>query len=311
MKTKFFAIIISVMFFAISCEKDDVADSDVPEGFKELSELNMKLQSLRNMSTNGTYEFGAKAMNLNGFKKKGFKSDATDDDPAYWEDWETCAEINNYTDDEGFDVMVMDYGTEGCIEYGDLIKGKVTWKWKMDETGWAYEDIYEGYSAWGMTINGYYKGESKWSGSVNWDDFEDSTYFYNWFNEDYEEVSTNEEDMIITFEDGEETTYTSNFKSKFTFNSYTMLEGTFNYDSNTGDSYTWEIVKPVISNYDCMYWIPVSGIEEGTENENEFTINYGDGTCDNAYSITVNGVTEIIEIDEEDIWISDEDSTIY
>lgn len=316
MKTKFFAIILSVFFFAVACEKDDTSNSKISDEFMELSELNMKLQNIRNLNVNSTHEFGAMAMNYNGMKKKACKDGPTNyDDSTYWDDWETCAEYTYCTDEEGFEVMIMDYGEEGCIEWGELIKGKITWKWKMDENGYVYEDIYENYSAWGMTINGYYKGESQWTGSWDWNNFEDSTYFFDWFSEDYEEISTNEEDMTITFEDGEVITYISNFKSKFTFNSYTMLEGSFSYESSLGDTYTWDIIEPVVSDFNCMYWVPVSGIEEGTYNEDTYIIDYGDGTCDNKYTITVNGVTEEIEVDYDDIWICDDeepsDSTNY
>ena len=310
MKTKFFAIILSVIFFAVACEEKDISQvkdkSEISEEFMELSELSLKLQNIRNLNVNSTHKFGAMSMGMRGKKKSAFLSDSTNfDDSTYWDNWETCAEITNFVDDEGFDVMIMDYGVEGCEEWGELIKGKVTWKWKMDENGYKYEDIYENYSAWGMTIDGYYKGESQWTGACDESDFEDSTYFYNWFGEDYEEISTNEENMTITFEDGEKITYISNFKSKFTFNSYTMLEGSFSYESSTGDSYNWDIVEPIVSNFDCIYWIPVSGIEEGTYNDDTYRIDYGDGTCDNKYTITVNGVTEIIEVDDSDIWIGD------
>ncbi|OFX18643.1 MAG: hypothetical protein A2041_04740, partial [Bacteroidetes bacterium GWA2_31_9b] len=223
------------------------------------------------------------------------------------EEWESCAEYTYFTDDEGFEVMVVDYGIEGCEEWGELIKGKITWKWRMNNEGYAYENIYENYSSWGMSINGYYKGESQWTGTWNEEDFEDSTYFYNWFSDDSEEISTNEENMTISFDGGEIITYVSNFKSKFTFNSYTMLEGSFSYVSSLGDSYTWDIIEPINSDFTCIYWIPVSGIEEGTFNEDTYSIDYGDGTCDNKYTITVNGVSEEIEINYDDIWISDGD----
>ena len=307
MKTKIFAIILSVIFFAVACEKNETSKdkSQISEEFQELSDLNLKMQNIRNLNVNSTHKFGAMSMGIKGKKKSAIKSDSIDIDTTYWNDWETCAEITCFIDDEGFDVMIMDYGVEGCQEYGELIKGKVTWKWKMDECGYVYEDIYENYSAWGMTIDGYYKGESQWTGSWDDGDFEDSTYFYDWFSEDYEEISTNEENMTITYESGEKITYISNFKSKFTFNTYTMLEGSFSYESSLGDTYTWDIIEPVVSNFDCIYWIPVSGIEEGTYNDDTYRIDYGDGTCDNIYTITVNGVTEEIVVD--DIWIIDDE----
>ena len=307
MKTKFFAIIISSMFFLVACENDETPDSRISNDLLEISELNLKLQNVRNLNVNNTHQFGAMAMNLGGLKKKGLKSANANDDSTYWSNWETCAEITNYTDNEGFEVMVMDYGTEGCNEWGELIKGKVTWKWKMDENGYSYEDIYENYSAWGMTIDGYYKGETQWSGMWNGNDFEDSTYFYNWFNEDYEETSTNEENMDIIYEDGEVISYISNFKSKFTFETYIMLEGSFKYESTKGEEYSWDIIEPVVSNYNCMYWIPVSGIEQGAYIDETYSINYGDGTCDNKYTITVNGVTEEITIENDDIWICEDE----
>ena len=308
MKTKLYAIVITFLFFAVACEKEITDDSKVSDDLKKLSEINMKIQNIRNFGESNTFEFGSNAMTLNGMKKNGFKSDSVYyDDSTCWEEWESCAEYTYFTDDEGFEVMVVDYGIEGCEEWGELIKGKITWKWRMNNEGYAYENIYENYSSWGMSINGYYKGESQWTGTWNEEDFEDSTYFYNWFSDDSEEISTNEENMTISFDGGEIITYVSNFKSKFTFNSYTMLEGSFSYVSSLGDSYTWDIIEPINSDFTCIYWIPVSGIEEGTFNEDTYSIDYGDGTCDNKYTITVNGVSEEIEINYDDIWISDGD----
>ena len=308
MKTKLYAIVITFLFFAVACEKEITDDSKVSDDFKKISELNMKIQNIRNFGVVNTFEFGSYAMTLNGLKKNCIKSDSVYyDDSTCWEEWESCAEYTYFTDDEGFEVMVVDYGIEGCEEWGELIKGKITWKWRMNNEGYAYENIYENYSSWGMSINGYYKGESQWTGTWNEEDFEDSTYFYNWFSDDSEEISTNEENMTISFDGGEIITYVSNFKSKFTFNSYTMLEGSFSYVSSLGDSYTWDIIEPINSDFTCIYWIPVSGIEEGTFNEDTYSIDYGDGTCDNKYTITVNGVSEEIEINYDDIWISDGD----
>jgi hypothetical protein len=58
-----------------------------------------------------------------------------------------------------------------------------------------------------------------------------------------------------------------------------------------------------VTSYKCSdIWIPVSGIESVSSKENDqsysFTINYGDGTCDNLATVTENGKTAVVDFSQ-------------
>lgn len=60
-----------------------------------------------------------------------------------------------------------------------------------------------------------------------------------------------------------------------------------------GRTYQVDVVKPLFYKRQCG--IPVSGLKTYLiDGEKQITIDYGDGTCDRAFSITVNGVTREI-----------------
>ena len=61
-----------------------------------------------------------------------------------------------------------------------------------------------------------------------------------------------------------------------------------------GNSYTMEITTALVYNNGCFY--PVSGEMVIVTGEEQKVINYGDGECDNVITVTVDGVTETVEL---------------
>jgi hypothetical protein len=61
------------------------------------------------------------------------------------------------------------------------------------------------------------------------------------------------------------------------------------------------VSEPLITDYKCTEsWVPVSGIETITTTQNdgtsqEYSLNYGNGTCDNLAELTENGQTTTID----------------
>ncbi len=101
--------------------------------------------------------------------------------------------------------------------------------------------------------------------------------------------ATCNEEIIMSFDDGETFSYSANYSDKWDNDSYTVLEGYFTYKSSDYE-FSYEVTKDLVYNYACdseEIWIvvPVSGIEVIKYTENgvteEFSIDYGDGTCDN------------------------------
>lgn len=74
-----------------------------------------------------------------------------------------------------------------------------------------------------------------------------------------------------------------------------IKEGHASGVTRRGKKYTVEITKPIVWKRGCLpalrVFIPVEGIKVRTVGDVTITIDYGDGSCDNEFSITKDGVT--------------------
>lgn len=101
----------------------------------------------------------------------------------------------------------------------------------------------------------------------------------------------------LTFED--ETTSTRDsqrtrtwFRASNPLEDETSVEGSANGTRRDGVSYSVEIISRIIYKRACWserVFIPVSGIKQYTSGDNVVVVDYGDGTCDNEVTITING----------------------
>ncbi len=298
MKTKIFYSFIILFFAFAACDKQDVAnkldDNDALENFLTLNQKYQKLKAQTKDFRSVSSFKKMKAKSLKGFKSDSLSDDGWDDTTDVWDDWESCAEITETENEDGSFTLVMDYGDGGCEEYGLLMKGKITMTWKMDENGYYFEEIYENYFMYDVTIDGKVVFEGSWN-EISWENF-------TW---------EGEEDLKFTFEDGELIEMKGKFKEKGDANSYTVLEGSYSYSSSLAYSFSYEVTKPLVYLYTCENtYIPVEGTEKVNYTEDgeseEFVMDYGDGACDNKYTITSNGVTEEYDYDEDD-WYDDDD----
>jgi len=224
---------------------------------------------------------------------KGTTDDRDTTNWGDWDNWQSCAEITTYINDEGFFVTVMDYGTEGCEEFGTLIKGKITTMYRDEDTGFAWREYYENYHIFDMGMNGSMISECTWSN----DGMEEYT-------------SHSQEDITISYDDGETFSFQSDFSDIWSANSYSILSGSnYNFASGT-ETFTYEVTKTTVYNWECGWDIivPVTGTEEMTyvngDVNDSYIFDYGDGTCDNLVSVTYNGETEIIDFG--DLWGDDD-----
>lgn len=76
------------------------------------------------------------------------------------------------------------------------------------------------------------------------------------------------------------------------------VTGFSNGQTSDGTTFSSEITDPLVRIYqEGCFRFYVQGILEITKADGtEISINYGDGTCDNLAEVTINGVTEIIEL---------------
>jgi len=287
MKTKIIYSIIIFVFAFAACEKQDNLSKQDDKALENVLTLNEKYQKIKKQTRN-LRSVGV----LNQVRNKLFKNGGDGDSTGIWEEWETCATITQTKNDDGSYTMVMDYGTDGCMEYGTLMKGKITTTWKMTDTRFQFDEVFEDFYIDEVTMDGevVYRESSLGEDGLNF-------------------VWSGNEDLKFTFSDGEVVDMTATYKEKDDAESHTVLEGSYTYVSSSGYSFSYEVTKPLVYSRICEdSFIPVEGIEkinysDGEENE-EFIMDYGDGTCDNKYTITNNGVTEEYDYDVED-WFSD------
>jgi len=295
MNYKSLIVLFAVILSFTACENGEDVQSkgsvnDLSEAVQKYLGVSGDVQKSRktNQQNNFTVNKGMKSSFLKPSVKSTNDEDTTD---VNWNYDESCANVKEGTDDNGFSYIVYDYGTEGCEEYGYLVKGKMSYKWKEEEVDgknvFESEDVYEDYSYDGFYQDGFYK----WNGSYelsSWD-FEGQTECnmnYKWGEEIIAEKSL--------------------FKDMYTSEEYKVLEGETSWEEKNGSYYyKMKVLSPVVYNYTCEdSYAPVSG-EESIESLYEgkvikFVINYGDGKCDNLVTVTENGVS--VEIDLFDLY---------
>ena len=297
MKTNIFYFLIILFFAFAACDKQNVTEKqDDKVALENFISINQKYQQLKSQ-TKDMRSFNSfkslKNKTLKSLKDEG-ADDIVDDSSDIWDEWETCAEITETKNDDGSITVTVDYGEDGCEEYGELIKGKIISTWKMDLNSYYFEEEYENYFIGDVTIN----GKTTYSG--NWSELLSENFSW-----------SGEEDLEFTFSDGETIEMTGKFKEEANAEQYTVIEGTYSYSSSLAYSFSYEVTKPLVYDYTCeSSYIPLKGTEkvnyiENNESE-EFIMDYGDGSCDNKYTITSNGVTKEYDYDNED-WFDGND----
>ena len=292
-KTKMLTLFLVLVVGMMACKKEAaLKQNELPDFI--LNMIGFKAQ-MNEMSTspfgNGSIGQGLAMKSMK--TAAALKSDSTgdwDETDSIW-DWESCAEITEFTDDEGYEVFIMDYGDEGCEEYGYLTKGKVTFRSKWDENGWDSDTKYENFGDKHFMINGTASDRGTWS--------EDSLNCSG----SYE----GSEDLTIWFidEDGitEEFSMKGSYKEEYDANSMTILESTYTYESTEGESYYYVVETPLYYNFLCEdVWVPVSGIEKFNTEDGEYIIDYGNGACDNLGMITHDGETYEYDFGDDFGW---------
>jgi hypothetical protein len=284
MRKQLIYLIIFIFAFA-ACEKTQLTDNKVDEKTVDnFLTVNKKYQEVKKVTQNFR-TFGFKKAQL-----KTFKNDSISDDSTWVDDWETCATVTETQLDNGDWQMIIDYGDEGCDEYGELVKGKITITWAETTTSYTVSEVYENLTYGDVTID----GTCTYSG--NWNEMSGMDFAWE-----------GSENLVITYED-EQISLKGTFKEKMDDDSYIITEGNYEYTSSEGYSYAYKITKPLVYSFSCEdAWIPVEGTEEISYTENnettDFTVDYGDGTCDNLYTVTIDG--ETIEYNYEDEWADD------
>lgn len=335
MKNRIFYLFGILVALIVACSDggDDIKSGTPSEEVSSYLKMrfgNSRMESLDMAGANPAQSSYNGMMNNFGFNGGRLSGDSTEggssDDSIYvdpWEPWEwtSCAAITRSENTDGSITESYDYG-DGCMEgyegYQYLMKGKYTQTYKnnYNQEGKVYSDNYfydVDYDNYGGTYYGewYPNGESSW----NIDGF--STYTgsstYDEESQTYSGSYTYESETVYEWD-----TYKYYYKSDGAshYNQTTSTsEGSYEYRDETEDYfYGVDILSPLVYDYSCYtsgaedaiapssYWFftYVSGVESIRFTENgesgAFTIDYGNGECDNIVTITENGVSYTVDL---------------
>jgi hypothetical protein len=309
----FFAIMLTV---TVSCDKNKTGNISQTEKVKKILELEARMNALNSgtgkmtsfMSVIGysQYKDGQLTIDSAG-SEPGYPDSVYYDTANYWAPV-TCAKVTESDNEDGTHTTVYDYG-DGCDEYGSFSRGKITYIWKNENNNYYSEVRYDHYYSYGVEMNGVSRysftsdGNSYYSAG-NKENYGDSTVtimpvVFNWSG-----VSTGHDSLTMIYDDGNTTLNRSDYSNIWDSISYKVLQGDYYYsNSSDGYEYHYVVTEPLITDYRCPgSWVPVSGIETITTTEKgevqEYSLNYGNGTCDNLAQLTQNGETSIIDFGE-------------
>jgi hypothetical protein len=178
-------------------------------------------------------------------------------------------------------VVTIDFGTEGCTGFNDVVrKGKIiiTVSSPFMETG----------STRTITFENFYVNDFKVEGT--------KTVVYNGFNDVQNptwsvEISgqiTTPEGKIIIHNASRTREWVEGYDTPRSFlDDIFSISGTASGINARGNNYSSEIVSPLVKARSCR-WIQ-QGIVSTVCNDNNISIDFGAGTCDNKAIVSING----------------------
>jgi hypothetical protein len=313
---KFIILSVFICSLVLSCKKEQdpsQIENDVVNRYLELitkmNAMNSSTGQMRNfLSVIGASQFHSNMLSLKSALGDSVITDTIPvDTTGYWGYW-TCATVTETDNDDHSHTTVYDYG-DGCDEYGTFTSGRITYVWKNEGNEYYSKVIYDRYYSFGMEINGYSEysfisdGNSYYeydtAGYSSKDSLSSPGVIFYWSG-----TSTGKDNITMKFDDGKTYSYTSNYANKWDNNSYTVLEGEYEcYAEPGGYEYHYQVTKPMFYDYTCQdTWIAVSGVENihyiDSLETYDFSVDYGNGTCDNFATVIENGETSVIDFGE-------------
>jgi hypothetical protein len=204
----------------------------------------------------------------------------------------TCATItfefaadNTLTTPHGY--ITIDFGTAGCTDArGNVRKGiiKIEFKGRRFLPGSSISTTFVGYSINGIKLEGVRKVETASTSTLEVPKF----------------VITVTGGKAI-WPDGTFIERTVNLTRTITLATATWtLTGTASGSNREGKTYQMEITKPLVYKRECALsnkvFMAVEGTKVLTTENKQIIIDYGTGTCDKMVTITINGVSQEVEV---------------
>lgn len=283
MKTKhvFISSLLTLAFF-ISCDSNDKTDNNSTTMSADQVVVDSKIDASIDDVTNIAEDQFSMQQNATSKSNTPIKSML----PA-------CAVVN-WTIANGTFTGSIDFGTEGCaLENGNVLKGKITLSFSGNFATAEQTITY--------TFDNFYHNGKKLQGSKTITRSVKSTELL----AEAHPVFTGTIDMILTFEDGKVYTRTGTL-TKEMIEGYTtkgnwndnvfLVTGSGNTIMPNGDTCSSTIQTPLRYVAACKKPFPVSGTILKTKNSSEALVDFGTGECDNLVSVTINGITSMVEL---------------
>ena len=176
----------------------------------------------------------------------------------------------------------------GCEVQGRILKGKVTYLYRQTTSGIEFQVLYQNYSDQplgtdldpSLVLNGYERGSYRRVEGGIFEEF-------------------NETQVDFTYPDGSLEQFRSEGEYHLSENTLRVVKYGFTMAGEEEEQYTGRMLNPMLLDYDCDdAFIPISGIEKLTHNEEEFFVDFGDDECDKAIAVTWNAETDVIQMGE-------------
>ncbi len=209
----------------------------------------------------------------------------TDDEACFSRSW-----------DEATLTLTIDFG-EGCVgPFGKLRSGKIIVK---------YSEKGNFYSAdRSITFENYFVNNNQIMGElfIEKHNLNEEGFYENNYTVNISILFSGEQTFTITGERKRE--WIDGIRDGNPSNNVFRLTGSFNGRSTRGVNWSHTIIEPIIADFNCKnagFFLFSKGIKEVSFSNNKRTrtrtVDYGNGTCDNTFTVTIND--EIITVTAE------------
>lgn len=205
------------------------------------------------------------------------------------EDWDTCALVTITENTDGTYTVILNFG-EGCEDNGKFITGVVAFTGSETDTSGVFKIAFDKFSERDVdevvenpaTVNGFYQGN--WSISLN-------------NGLEYEEAFQTA--FEVNYQDGGKETIGGEGELVGDLDGFVVNKYNFAGKNLNNDVYAAAVVNPLVFDFGCKNTtIFTKGTEGFKFNDKSSAIDFGEGACDNIFTILFDGVTIIIDLDK-------------
>ena len=246
-------------------------------------------------SRSGRLEGGVYAEIKNGMTRGGAAARVANDSTQV-DCW-----VESFTETENSYEFTLDFG-DGCELDGEFMKGRLVEKGTFTDNTFSSEVEYFAFGGRDWEVSGTESYNGTWS-----EDEADSSVWESAYSFASALVES------YTFENQSiEVDYKASGAERMDESSFVIEAANETVSVSTGESYESKVDSPLVMDFNCDWeqaYIFVSGIETGSYTyldeagetiSGTYSIDYGNGSCDNLITITEDGVSE--EIDLGEIW---------